>query len=928
MTSLSRTAPLLAARIGLAVVALSLALFGAWTVGDLFGQAPNQKNARGEEEEDPPKAKQPAKKKQRVEEEEETAPKKPKRKVIKVEEEEPPKGKATPGRPAVPSGSGNLAQLEEQATHEAVKTLFHSLKVPHDRVLYKLTNVTQGGERRQREELVEPISFNLGSDPGRYHRESLKFTELTTDKFERLRSHPANLSSIESVRPYEQIAQDKVRDFLREKFDEKDKDDRFYLSRYDMLDAADKVLMAVLNWHESARQTGKRKGEEWNEVEKRLREFLLDEVRLKQMGLHAQSKDWDRVLEMTRRLAADYTGERERERILRPIASMIDFAINRDPTASDKTKQDACMRLQELDREFPNNPTLRSLKEVQQKLAKSYLEAAKKALSDKREKAANEYLLKAEMAYPQMGELQAFRSKLDRQHPTLRVGVRGPLPKYFSPAWACTDNERRAVDMLFESLVKLIPDKSGGFRYHRGLSESPPKVVSMGRQFRLPPEARWSDHRPLNSTDIGSSWELLQRGLGVGRSHVWGDLLNGVKSDNDPYLITLRMKQGFLDPLTLMTFKIVPRDLHVNEEEFALNPVTSGPFLLDRSQRSDEMQRECVFFLANPEYRARPSKRDVPHILEIRFYSYDSNKIAEDLGLGKLDLVLDLTAKEAAELQQKESKGELPIGVPLPSPGAVNRRIYFLAVNTGKLGDAALRQALSCAIDRESLLNKHFRASFKAPLHKALCGPFPAGSWASKVGRVNGDDKASPPLFDKEKAALLAAQPAVREAGPLKLKYPDDKPDVAAAMKELSEQVTKLTGLKLELEPVSPYKLRLDVEMTRNYDLAYYHYDFPDQCFWLAPLFEPPPGVEGGKNMFKFQNAELTNLLEGAKSYRDFAKVKEYQQQTQVWLNKQMPFIPLWQLDPLLAYRTDVRPVGLDPLWVFCNIEEWSLVRK
>ena len=69
-------------------------------------------------------------------------------------------------------------------------------------------------------------------------------------------------------------------------------------------------------------------------------------------------------------------------------------------------------------------------------------------------------------------------------------------------------------------------------------------------------------------------------------------------------------------------------------------------------------------------------------------------------------------------------------------------------------------------------------------------------------------------------------------------------------------------------------------------------------------------------------------LLDGIKNYRNFAKVQEHQWSTQSWLNKQMPFIPLWQLDPLLAYRRDVTPAGLDPLLVFSNIEEWHLMRR
>jgi hypothetical protein len=45
-----------------------------------------------------------------------------------------------------------------------------------------------------------------------------------------------------------------------------------------------------------------------------------------------------------------------------------------------------------------------------------------------------------------------------------------------------------------------------------------------------------------------------------------------------------------------------------------------------------------------------------------------------------------------------------------------------------------------------------------------------------------------------------------------------------------------------------------------------------------------------------------------------------------------MPFIPLWQLDPLLAYRSDgdckVEVVPFDPQLVFTDVEQWRVVRN
>lgn len=956
MTSFIRAASRLVARASLAAVLLSFAAFTAWTAGDLLGQPPPQKKPRVEEEEETPKAKKPAKKprveeeetprtktpgkKKHVEEEEESPRKKPKRKVIRVEEDEDPKAKSTPNRPNTSAASGDLNQLAEQATHPAVKKLFLALAVPHDYVVFKRTpGVTVNGERTQLTENVEPIALYLGNNPSRYRRERIRFTPLTRD-WQRGRPFEPNLDRLELVQPYELIAQDKVNRFLKAVSDPEDSDAPHSLSRYDKLIVAEQALSAVLRWHESARQTGKRSGEEWASVEKSLRKQLLDDVLLEEMKVLAQTKDWDHVLELAQRLAITYPDPVERQRIFRPVADMIRAAL-RDPTGSEEKKQLARERLRKLERQYPGSPAFQPLGDTLRGEAEGLLKAGRAAWANKNEPLARVYLLKAQKTWPELPELRAFEIELDREHPTLHVGVRGLLPRYFSPAWACTENEHRAVDLLFESLVKLIPDEAGGFRYRPALSESRPKVVPLGRQFELPRDALWSNKKTINSTDVDFSLRSLRNGWGVGRSRVWGDLLDACETRN-PFRVTLRLKQGFLAPLALMTFKVLPSGQEVNTEEFAQHPITSGPFLLDLARQSDEFNRPCLFFKANPYYGLRPTKRDTPHIQEIRFYTYTD--AVKELASGKLegvklDLVLDLTAEEAQTLEKQYE-------VPKPSPKVPNRRIYFLAINNRKIPDARLRRALAFAIDRESLLTKHFRVGLNAwfvptwafaglnrhfragleELHRPLNGPFPAGSWVCKRKGSDPANKADLDLYDADRAKNLSV--GVEKPAGLKLKYPQGQPALDEAMKELSEQVKSLTGVVLEPVACDPYQLRKAVEQRHDYDVAYYHYDFPDESYWLAPLLGPPSRVDGNKNIFNFANAKITNIVNEAECYRDFTMVREYQWTLHKMLRDEMPFIPLWQLDPLLAYRREVRPAALDAQRVFRNIEDWRLRQR
>jgi ABC-type oligopeptide transport system substrate-binding subunit len=911
---------LLATRTSLGVVVLGLALLGAWTVSDVRGRpaAFAQKKPRVEEEEEKP-AKTPPKKK-RVEEEEETPKAKPKRKVIRVEEEEGPTAKAGPARADAPA-TGDLWQLAKQAKHPGARDLFVDLATPHDLVVFKgrerVTINSQTIGRRKTE--VEPIPVYLGKNPTGYKGNDLKLQPLANNG-RREKPFSPTLTSIEYVQSYEEIAQQAVRDFLKGPYATKPRDNAEYLSRFDMLVVAEQALSSVLRWHESARQTDQRNGKEWDKIESDLREQLLD-VLVEQMDELAKAGDWERALKLTREHLKTYTDKNHRERLSQPVAGMIEAAL-KDATATESRKKETRKRLRDLVAEFPDNPVFRKLGETLRKQAESLLNQARNLGHGKNDEDTQkriEALLRQAEETWESQELQTFKLLRSMKYPVLRVGVRGRLPKYLSPGWACTDAERRAVELLFESLVELIPDKKGIFRYRPGLAEQRPNVVPLGRHFQLPRNAKWSNGQPLNASDIRFTVGQLKSGRGLGRSRAWGELLDRVEIKSDPYQVTLRLHQGYLDPLALMTFKVLPshQEQRVDTADFAMNPVCSGPFRLDPTRQSDD-NRQCMFFIANPSYSSR---RDVPRIQEVRFYIY--NDPVKELRSNKLDLVFDLTAEEAAQLREKAS--DFHVEVPASAP--TNRRIYFLAINQNKLPDANLRKALAYAINREKLLDDHFRGPLGRKVHKALNGPFPAGSWACNPDLVNRRDRSSLDLYDEERARTLSKNANI---GPLSLKYPNDDPILEKALENLCAQVKSTTGIELKLSPCNPVQLRQDVERTQSYDLAYYHYDFPDETYWLGPLLGPR-ATGGDSNIFNFTDTDdkpIQRTLETVKRHRDFAAVREHQRMVHKLLTEQMPFIPLWQLDPLLAYNRAVKPAALDPALVFTNIEEWRLQRE
>jgi ABC-type transport system substrate-binding protein len=277
-----------------------------------------------------------------------------------------------------------------------------------------------------------------------------------------------------------------------------------------------------------------------------------------------------------------------------------------------------------------------------------------------------------------------------------------------------------------------------------------------------------------------------------------------------------------------------------------------------------------------------------------------------------IDLFLGLTADQAKALR---GAGALTVSEPMP-----NRRIYFLAVNHQRpaLKNENLRRALAHAVNREKILDDCFRGDLGKKVHHALNGPYPAESWACdpNIGSFDRADKA-------KDFADQAAQAGYKDV-PLTLAYPKNDAQAARAMALVRDEIKDI-GIQIELQPLEPAALRDTVEKTQIYDLAYYHYDYPSDLYWLKPLFE-----QGGK--LNYMNlptdSELERQFGMELSHRQFSEMQGPARSIHGIFEAQMPFVPLWQLDNLAAYHNSLKPGTIDPLLLFPGVEEWRMEKK
>jgi ABC-type transport system substrate-binding protein len=804
----------------------------------------------------------------------------------------------------------DLAHEVERATHPELQELYRRLAHPYDLVTRPNGNT----------EKVKPLTVYIGPGPGA----TGSVVMFPYDASWKLgRAVTVRRGDIESVEYYEQIALNQVDKFLKSQFDLPVVEAAKPLTQRERLEGAEKALAAVLNFHKPTPDRYARGSPAWKDLERRLREKLLD-VRLEHLHLLLGANKWEEAFTRGDHLVRfEYrTDAKVHERITRELVELVAPALKKGKFA------EVHQQLLRLEKMPGSGAVLEPIrKELQARAAQKFREA-EQARDRNDPVKANTLINESERLWPRLSGVREFRWQLNKDHPTLGVGVR-VLPEYFSPGTAVLDSEKQAVELLFDSLLKLHDDPGRGQTYEPSLAVAAPRRDPQGWQFKLDRTAYWSTGNPVTEADVRLTVRRLSDPRSAGFSPAWANLIETPTVGSDSSEVNLALRQGFIDPFSLMTFKVLPSSgsaiARPDDLVFGKNPVGSGPYqLVEARHLPGDMQGRQVVFVASSSYH-RARKPEQPYIPEIRFF-HSSDPIV-DFKEGRLHLLLDLPPHGVEDLQ-KETSGLSNL---VKVRAMKNRRIYFLAVNhrVPALQNEALRRAIAHSINRNQILDDVFRkglAGWTQLPHRPLSGPYPPDSWAAEP--TYRRDPYQPELVKRE---LL---PKVKEAlGEVKLtlKYPGGDggdPLVKRACEMIQAQVRTTTGVELELEALPPRDLHREVTVQTNYDLAYFSYDYPSEAYWIWPLFNNIADPSR-RNYLGYQNdGALDQDCQRSMIYREFGKVQEYTHSIHKQIYQKMPFIPLWQLDTFIAIHKDLTPTYIDPLWIFTDAAQWKLEKR
>ncbi len=527
-------------------------------------------------------------------------------------------------------------------------------------------------------------------------------------------------------------------------------------------------------------------------------------------------------------------------------------------------------------------------------------------------------------------------------------------PQYVNPLLCqYNDVDRDLCSVVFSGLLRF--DERG--QLQPDLAESwDVSAAGLVYTFRLRPNARWHDNRPVTADDVIYTIKLLQDPNFPGMQDV-AALWRTVKAEEvNSLTVQLTLEEPytpFLQYVTTGNFGVLPK--HVLGEvkaadlpalPFNRKPIGSGPFQVEQFGSSETGQPQHVLLAAFPGYYGTQ-----PYIAKIDFKYYP-------------DFPSMLAAYRAGEIQglnkvpadQLSSVRDTPSMNLYTGPMAAYTMVFL---NQGDpdlpfFQDQNVRQALQLGLDRRQILEEVLHGqgiiadspiipgtwAYAADLPPLIPNRDRARQLLNEAGwRYPVAQQTQQPGRDKGEEVVIRPTPVVGPNNmPIRVKdgvpisftlYTNNIPAQVALAEAVAKQWQEI-GVQASVVPVQT-GLRSNYLEPRNYQAALIDVQLPSDPdpypFWHETQADPP-----GQNYSQFRDRDVSEVLEQARRTNNQAQRLSLYHKFQEMFREKTPGILLYY--PVYNYGISekVRDVQIGPIAVssdrFRTLSDWYVITR
>lgn len=472
-----------------------------------------------------------------------------------------------------------------------------------------------------------------------------------------------------------------------------------------------------------------------------------------------------------------------------------------------------------------------------------------------------------------------------------------------NPLFATTTSEKVLSRLMFATLTAT--DNSG----HPGVGLANRIVATEeGKvwKVRLRKDLKWSDGEPLTVDDVLFTIGLIQN---PAVQTVYGSNLSGVKvavDENGELIFTL--PSAFADFAVALEIPIVPKheleDAELKtlvEDDFSLEPVTSGAFVFNARQTTSVSDEEVIYLSANPYYYLG---KPLLNSFAVHVYNEKSDVIAA-INSGAVTATAELSGLDANKITSNNfyrRETRIDAGV-----------FMFMNMTGGALKNIELRRAVRQGIDLTKI--RELAPGSEALDYPLLASQIALSSYpsvpgydhdaaAAKIANLSGDKQITLSIATVNSGYLpVVAEEVKSELEDLGLNV------VLTTYEETQEFVANIVG-------------------RRGYDILIYEIEMgadPD----LLPYYHSSQASTAGLNLSNYNNAMVDDLLVGARETLDNnLRARKYETFLSYWVDD-VPAIGLYQANMTYIYNKNVRTYDENDVLVveldrFMDVENWA----
>jgi oligopeptide transport system substrate-binding protein len=495
-------------------------------------------------------------------------------------------------------------------------------------------------------------------------------------------------------------------------------------------------------------------------------------------------------------------------------------------------------------------------------------------------------------------------------------------PGSLDPALAQGTHESWVLDHVFEGLMKKDQDGdiTEGMAASYTLADD-----NVTYTFILRDDITWSNGEPVTAHDFEYSWKrALDPETAAYYSYQFyylkgGEAYNtgegtaedvGVTAIDDTTLeVVLENPTAFFPELTsFYCYFPISKDVDEANPDWAKSPdtyVSNGPFLL-----TEWVHNASITIEKNENYY----DADLVNLDAIEFAILDDENTAwQRYEGGEFDFLTPLPQTVVARMMD-ENNPELVIGTDLAT------YYYNLNTETQPFNNVKVRQALSMAIDRESIVENVSQGG-----QLAAEGVVPYGI-PDETGEDFRDGVGNLITYDPVAAKTLLEEGLAEEGMTLSdmndftLLYNtlEAHAKIAQAIQEMWR--TSL-GIEVNLENVD-FQVKLDREKAGDYDIS--------RAGWIGDYIDPLTFIDmwvtdGPYNDASYSNAQYDEYVQIARNSVDQAERMEAMRNAEELLMEEMPVVPIYFYTQPYAQKSYVtgvyKPVNRYPYFIYADME-------